>query len=425
MKIQRILILGFSIFAASGIILCNIETASGPTPYETFTGETKSLSNLEIGKGTKTLVVNGSLPILVESDSGQLVTISANADTAKKMQGHLKSYSIDNGNMVVDVNVAIGSGNYKDWKVVLGGKGIVDSAQKHLDSVKQAYTNLGFGMFLHFNMSTFDRNNCEKCYSVSGEWGLANRDPKIFRPSALNCGQWADVAKSAGCKYMVLTTKHHDGFCIWPSNYTEYCVRNASVTTDVCKAFVDSARSRGMRIGFYYSIRDLTNGYQLSFIKNQLSELLTNYGEVICLWFDGWGWGPGYKAVPYDSVRALIKSIQPNCLIVENNHEFNTSHSEMIEYEMPIDGPPALSNKLPAEGNEPIRIRTQFEPLWFWHPIGNCDIKTPESIVAQLKQNNDRNAAYLLDLTPDTSGLIPECQAAVMKQVGVLRGIAQ
>ena len=125
--------------------------------------------------------------------------------------------------------------------------------------------------------------------------------------------------------------------------------------------------------------------------------------------------------MPYDSVRAIIKSIQPNCLIVENNHEFTTVHSEMIEYEMPIDGPPPLSNRRPAEGNEPIR----GDDCWFWHPDGNCDLMSAQEIVKQLKDNNAGNASYLLDLTPDTSGLIPQCQVNRMKEVGTLRGIPQ
>jgi alpha-L-fucosidase len=413
MKKHMILYLSLSIIAICSIILC--DTAFGPTPYESYTGEITFSSQMKIEKGLKTLNVRGSLPIIVStSDTSNNVAIIPDSAKTFTMKGNLKSYDRKNGTMIVDVKDIIGSGTFKDWKLVL----CTDS----LAIAKKAYVDLKFGMFLHFNMSTFDRYDCDKCYSVAGEWGLASRDPKIFNPTALDCGQWARVAKSAGCKYMVLTTKHHDGFCNWPSKYTEYCVRNATIKTDICKAFVDSARAYGMKIGFYYSIRDLTNGYELDFIRGQLTELLTNYGEVICLWFDGWGWGPGYKAVPYDSVRAIIKSIQPYCLIVENNHEFNTTHSEMIEYEMPIDGPPPSNNVLPAEGNEPIRLRTpQFEPLWFWHPKGNCEIMSAQSIVRQLEENNSRNAAYLLDLTPDTLGLIPQCQADVMKEVGELR----
>jgi alpha-L-fucosidase len=275
-----------------------------------------------------------------------------------------------------------------------------------------------FGMFFHFNMSTFDRYTV---YSVSGEWGLANTDEKIFRPSALNCGQWADVAKSAGCKYMVLTTKHHDGFCLWPSRYTTHSVANATVKTDVVKQFADSARSRGMKVGFYYSIRDLTNGYATSFVKGQLSELLTQYGEITCLWFDGWGWGPGYNKVPYDSVRNLIKRLQPRCLMIENNHKYAMDHTEIIEYEMPIDGPPGANNTLPAEGCQVIRASADH--CWFWHPIDECTMMPAQTIVDELNINNARHAAYLFDLTPDTTGRVPQCQADRMKEVGTLLGV--
>jgi alpha-L-fucosidase len=393
------------------IVLCNIETASGPTPYSVFKGVTTSSSSTTIGLGAKTLVIPGSLPIV---GTGRKVTITAASSDTIFMQGTITSYDAGSGNLSVDITYIHGSGTFSNWKVVLK-----KTDAEFQDSLRQAYTDLHFGMFLHFNMSTFDRCCCTGCYSVSGEWGLANTPETEFNPTALNCGQWADVALSAGCKYMVLVSKHHDGFCLWHTQFTSHCVTHAACTTDVIRQFVDSARSRGMKVGLYYSIRDLTNGYSISFIKGQLTELLSNYGDLICLWFDGWGWGPGYNRVPYDTIRSLIKSIQPNCLIVENNHEFSTVHSEMIEYEMPIDGPPPQSNTRPAEGNEPIRS----DMCWFWHPNYNCNLKTAQNIVDQLKENNDRNASYLLDLTPDTTGLIPQCQADRMKEVGHLRGL--
>ena len=395
------------------IVVCNIETASGPTPYKVFKGEASSSSSIEIGLGNKIIAIPASLPL---AGTGRTVTITAASNDSLFMKGIIKSYDGSSGNLSVDITQINGFGTYSNWKVVLG-----KTDAEIQDSLRQAYTNLKFGMFLHFNMSTFDRCCCTGCYSVSGEWGLANTQETEFNPTALNCGQWADVAKSAGCKYMVLVSKHHDGFCLWHSQYTNHCVSHAACTTDVIREFVDSARAEGMKVGLYYSIRDLTNGYSLSFIKGQLTELLSNYGDLICLWFDGWGWGPGYNRVPYDTIRNLIKSIQPHCLIVENNHEFTTVHSEMIEYEMPIDGPPPIGNIRPAEGNQPIRS----DMIWFWHPDRNCDLKSAQSIVDELNANNSRNASYLLDLTPDTTGLIPQCQADRMHEVGVLRGVVQ
>jgi hypothetical protein len=405
----RLLFSALFVIVAIGILL-RCETASGPTPYKVFDGKTTSSTSIAVDIGRKTIKIPASLPIV---GGDRRVTI-INNDTSLVLKGIIESYDPSNGDLTVQVESFEGSGIDTKWSVVLGK---TDSEVQ--DSIRQAYTDLGFGMFIHFNMSTFDRCCCDDCYSVVGEWGLPNVDMEQFNPTKLDCGQWADVAKSAGCKYVVLTAKHHDGFCIWPSEYTEYSVKNAGMKRDVIREFVDSARAEGLKVGLYYSIRDVTNFHKLDFIEGQLTELLTNYGEIICMWFDGWGWGPSYTQVPYDAVKRIIKKSQPNCLIVENNHEYNTTHSEIIEYEMPIDGPPPLGNLRPAEGNEPIRL----DHCWFWHPEKQCEIQSAMSIVDQLKENNARNSSYLLDLTPDTTGLIPECQVERMKEVGSLLGI--
>lgn len=324
----------------------------------------------------------------------------------------------DTSFQIFDTTIQVSSG-----KITNIGRIVLNN--KKFASLTRNYIAMKFGIMTHFNMSTFDRDTCQKCYSVSGEWGLANRDPNIFNPNSINCGQWADAAKASGAKYMILTVKHHDGFCLWNSAATTYDVGSSSWENgkgDVVKMFADSVRSRSMEVGFYYSIRDLTNGYAMSFIKTQLTELLTNYGPITCIWFDGWGWGPGYRAVPFETIRTIIKSIQPACLIVENNHEFNTMHSDIIEYEMPIDGPPRADNTLPTEGLEPIIARaSSHEPLWFWHPGIDCEIKSPESVIAQIKLCNQRNANYLLNITPDKTGRLPQCQVDCLDSVGRLQ----
>jgi len=410
------LFLALLVAAAAGVIvLCNIETASGPTPYSVFNGQTTSSSSVAVGKGQKTFIIPASLPIVA---GDRMVTITATNDSTIFMNGNITSYDVKSGSLTVNVTTINGSGTIGSWKVVLG-----KTFEEVQDSLKQAYADMKFGMFVHFNMSTFDRCCCTGCYSVTGEWGLPNTPEIEFNPTALNCGQWADVAKSAGCKYVVLTSKHHDGFCLWPSQWTNHCVKNAACTTNVIRQFVDSVRSRGLKPGLYYSIRDLTNGIDTNFIKRQLTELLSDYGDLVCLWFDGWGWDAGYRRVPFNMVRNVIKKIQPYCLLIENNHEYTTAHSEIIEYEMPIDGPPKLDNVMPAEGNEPIR--QDVGHCWFWHPVDSCTIMSASYIVSRLNMCNDRHASYLLDLTPDTRGLIPQCQADRMHEVGVLRGVVQ
>lgn len=416
MNKNRLLFALFAAAAAGIVVLCNIQTASGPTPYSVFNGQTVSSSSVVVGNGQRTLLIPASLPIVA---GDRTVTITAATNDSIFMVGVISAYDIKTGILTVDVIKANGQGTISNnWKIVLAKT--FDEIQ---DSLRYAYADMKFGMFLHFNMSTFDRCCCIDCYSVTGEWGLPNADEKKFNPTALNCGQWADVAASAGCKYVVLTSKHHDGFCLWPSLWTDHCVKNAACTTDVIREFVDSVRSRGLKPGLYYSIRDLTNSTDTNFIKRQLTELLSNYGDLVCLWFDGWGWDAGYNRVPYTMVLNLIKKIQPYCLLIENNHEYTTRHSEIIEYEMPIDGPPKLDNILPAEGNEPIRQDRGH--CWFWHPIDSCTIMSASYIVSRLNLCNSRHASYLLDLTPDTTGLIPQCQVTIMQEVGQLVGSVQ
>jgi alpha-L-fucosidase len=405
----------FVILAVGMFVLCKIETASGPTPYSVFNGQATSSSSVEVGKGQKTFIIPASLPIVA---GDRTATITAASNDAIFMNGVITSYDIKTGSLTVEVTTINGSGTINDWKIILG-----KTYGEVQDSLRKAYSDMKFGMFVHFNMSTFDRCCCDSCYSVTGEWGLPRADEKKFNPTALNCGQWADVAKSAGCKYVILTSKHHDGFCLWPSQLTSHCVTNATITTDVVRQFVDSVRSRGLKPGLYYSIRDLTNGIDTNFIKGQLTELLTNYGDLACIWFDGWGWDAGYRRVPYTMVLNVIKKNQPNCLLIENNHEYTTKHSEIIEYEIPIDGMPKLNNVSPAEGNEPIRADVGH--CWFWHPIDSCTIMSADYIVSRLNLCNSRHASYLLDLTPDNRGLIPQCQVETMKAVGLLRGVVQ
>lgn len=412
---KRVILTGGLTGLAIGLLLSlECETAYGPTPYTAFSGQTASSTPLEVGTGSKSLIIPLFLPL---STAGQKVTVASAINDTIAMRGTITSYNQATGNLVVEISEANGSGTYSDWKVILG-----ETPEQVLDSLRQAYAAMKFGMFIHFNMSTFDRCCCAGCYSVAGEWGTANADPNLFHPDSLNCGQWADVAKSAGCKYMVLTSKHHDGFCLWNSSKTTHSVAHSSWGSgnrDVLREFVDSARAEGLKVGFYYSIRDWTNGFSLNFIKGQVTELLTNYGDIVCLWFDGWAWDIGYLRVPYDTIRNLMRNLQPNCLLVENNYYCSLKKTDIVEYEVPVVGAPKVGNVLPSEGCIPIRN----DWTWFWHPNGECNLMTAQDIVKDLNDYNSRNAALLLDLSPDTTGRIPQCEFDRMKEVGQLRGV--
>ena len=173
-----------------------------------------------------------------------------------------------------------------------------------------------FYAFVHFSPNTY----------TNLEWGDGSEDPAIFNPSELDCEQWAKAIKSAGMKGMVLTAKHHDGFCLWQTKYTEHSMKNSPYKDgkgDIVREAAEACKKYGLKFGFYLSPWDRnsklygTDEYN-TYYKNQLTELLTSYGEIFYVWFDGaCGEGPNGKKQVYDfeGYVDLIKKYQPDAAI--------------------------------------------------------------------------------------------------------------
>ena len=167
--------------------------------------------------------------------------------------------------------------------------------------------------FVHFGVNTF----------TDREWGEGTEDEAIFDPKKLDCDQWVEAIKSAGLKGMILTAKHHDGFCLWPSKYTEHSVKNSPFQGDVVREAAEACRRGGIKFGFYLSPWDRnsklygTPAYN-DYFCSQLEELLTGYGDIFCVWFDNaCGEGEGGKKQVYDFPRyfEMIRKYQPNAVI--------------------------------------------------------------------------------------------------------------
>ncbi len=179
-----------------------------------------------------------------------------------------------------------------------------------------AWQELEMTCFAHFGMNTF----------TNSEWGEGTEDPKEFNPTAFNADQWVAACKAAGIKLLILTAKHHDGFCLWPSQFTEHCVKNSPWRDgkgDVVRDVSDACRRGGIRFGVYLSPWDHhektygSDAYN-NFYKNQLRELLTNYGEIAEVWWDGaCGEGPNGKKQKYDwnGYIQLVRQLQPKALM--------------------------------------------------------------------------------------------------------------
>lgn len=316
-----------------------------------------------------------------------------------------------------------------------------------LDLARKNWMELGYGMFIHFGINTF---------SGVG-WGDGRFPAAEFAPRRLNPGQWAEIALEAGMKYAVLTTKHHDGFCLWPSRCTDYSVKNAGVAVDVVGAFVDAFRSAGLKTGLYYSLwdrhfpdYDCDRAY-IDYMKAQLTELLTGYGPILEMWFDG-GWDKDHptRSWPYDpeweksTARKLkhgerwgwtelydhIHLLQPECLVIQNS---SSDRPGVVKYP-PVDVRTSehfdfiWSNRIcRAEdapfSSLPLEYCTTLTPDWFWSAMREGWPHPSAATIADWRRRAAENGGnLLLNLGPDSTGLIPEYQRPFLRRASALFG---
>jgi len=303
-----------------------------------------------------------------------------------------------------------------------GGTGDA-GAGSHLEDLQRAFVELRFGMFLHFGILTY-----------TGSWAQPNLDITQFNPTMLDPGQWADAAVSAGMKFGVLTTRHHDGFALWDSQVSTFDVGSIPWMNgqgDVVRAYVDAFRSRGLLPGLYYSVWDTTEGLgglnnqgvppvttaELDYVKAQLTELLTNYGPIPLLIFDGWAWKMGHRAVPYDEIRALVKSLQPDCLLLDNSHLMSPWESDLAGIEEAEGGVfVARDNTFPTVQMQKINASGGND--WFWAPdIG--DLMSVDDVVRiHLGNTEPAWANFLLNCPPNRDGLLDDTIVSLLGQVG-------
>jgi alpha-L-fucosidase len=294
--------------------------------------------------------------------------------------------------------------------------------QKSLLQLQQEFLDLRFGMFIHFNIPTFGGH----------DWPDPNLSCQVFNPTKLDCNQWADAAVAAGMTYACLTTKHHSGFCIWPTKTTGYNVMNSPCKRDVVKEYVNAFRKRGLKIFLYYSILDTHHFIRprwitrehVTMIKKQLTELLTNYGEIGCLVIDGWDahWSRiSYEEIPFKEIYNHVKSLQPNCLISEHNAgKYPGSelfYTDVKHYEQ--NAGQIISretNQLPAQAGIPINKN------WFWKEnfpkevVKNAGFIVNENLIPL----NEAHCNFILNVAPNTDGLIDQNVVEELGKIGQL-----
>ncbi len=291
--------------------------------------------------------------------------------------------------------------------------------------------------FVHFNMNTFTGN----------EWGTGREDEKLFAPTALDCRQWAKAAKDAGLKGIILTAKHHDGFCLWPSKFTEHSVKNSPWRDgkgDVVRELRTACDEFGLKMGLYLSPWDRNS--QLygdsqkynDYYANQLTELCTNYGELFEIWWDGaCGEGPNGKKQIYDFERftKIVRELQPNAVIFSDigpdvrwcgnesgfAGESNWSMISAKGFQRGEGAPPieVLNGGL-RDGPDWMQAEcdVSIRPGWFYHAEEDGRVKTLDELETIYLASVGRNASMLLNLPVDRRGLVHEADVARLKEFG-------
>ncbi len=309
------------------------------------------------------------------------------------------------------------------------------------------WQEMEFTAFFHFTVNTF----------TDREWGDGKESPSVFNPTQLDAKQWIKTVKDAGIKLVILTCKHHDGFCLWPSKFTEHCVKNSPYKNgngDVVKDVSDACKELGVKFGVYLSPWDRhekTYGdspvYD-QYFRNQLTELLSNYGNISEVWFDGaCGEGPNGKKQVYDwkSYYSVIRKLQPNATIAvmgpdvrwvgtESGYGRETEWSVVSASENSLAEIATSSQQKAGNGAfvpegdmqkadlgsrsviskakgliwYPSEVDVSIRPGWFYHSKEDNRVKSPEKLLDIYFSSVGRNSLLLLNIPPDRRGLLHE-----------------
>jgi len=301
-----------------------------------------------------------------------------------------------------------------------------------------AWQELEYYAFIHFNMNTF----------TNMEWGYGDEKPVQFNPTALDIRQWARVAKEAGMKGIIITAKHHDGFCLWPSEFSEHSVKNSPWQNgegDLIRDLSEACKEFGLKFGVYLSPWDRNHPdygkpEYISYFRNQLRELLTNYGEIFEVWFDGANGGDGYygganeerrvdKKSYYDwpTTIKLVRELQPQAVIFsdagpdirwvgnEKGYANETTWSPIYRDSV-YAGMPDFQRFAAGQENGthwvPTETDVSIRPGWYYHPEQDDQVKSLSKLVDIYYNSVGLNSSLLLNLPVDTRGLVHENEVA-------------
>lgn len=342
----------------------------------------------------------------------------------------------------------------KTWLIVLAAAALAKALALAADppvrfgpvpSERQlAWHETEFYGFVHFTVNTF----------TDKEWGYGDESPSLFNPTDFSAEQIVKTAEAGGMKGLILTAKHHDGFCLWPSKYTEHSVKNSPWKNghgDVVKEIADACRRHGLKFGVYLSPwdcnhKDYGRAEYVTYYRNQLRELLTNYGPVFEVWFDGANGGDGFYGgareqrnidrktyYGWPETWQIVRELQPGaCIFSDGGPEIRWVGNERGQAGDPCwatlnrddfapgqgDGKRLNQGDRPGTHWVPAECDVSMRPGWFYHAKEDAKVKTPAQLMDLYFASVGRGASFLLNLPPDRRGRIPDADVKSLTEFG-------
>lgn len=280
------------------------------------------------------------------------------------------------------------------------------------------WQDLEFGVILHFSTNTF----------LDREWGDGTADPSVFNPTQFNPDQWMKAIRDSGAKYVVLVAKHHDGFCLWPTEQTSYSIKSSpwqnghgDLVGDVARA----ARKYGLKFGVYLSPWDRhepkykdSAAYD-AYYQAELTELASNYGNLVEFWLDGAG-SAGH-VYNFEKIIETLRTYQPNTIVFADTGLFEYGDARWVGNEsgrVPYENWNVIDRHgylrwRPVEADTPLR-----RDHWFWHPNDEASLKSVNELLITYDETVGRGAQLMLGLAPDRRGLLPDSDVARLEEFG-------
>ena len=305
---------------------------------------------------------------------------------------------------------------------------------------RKEFSDAKFGIFLHWGL-----------YSMfaQGEWYMQNaginaqeyaKSAQAFYPHRFNAHDWVAAFKAAGAKYICFTTRHHEGFSMWNTEQSDYNIMNTPYGKDIVRQLADECHRQGMRLHLYYSHIDWTREdypagrtgrgckrldradwkSYYSFMNRQLTELLTNYGKVDAIWFDGW-WDHQEDSIPFnwelENQYRLIHGLQPACLIGNNHHvkPFDGEDIQIFERDVPGENKAGLSGQ--DIGHLPLETCQTMNGMW-GYKIVDQNYKSANELIQLLVRTSGKGANLLLNIGPHPDGTLPDMALQRLKEIG-------